>query len=467
MRIPKEIIALLGVALCVALSGCGEGENSAENPETEQRETVSEQEDTAPRQEETTSEQEETASEQEETASGQEETTLEPEETVSDPEPGTEDSQAVSSELPGAYQQMAMYIQEGFRMYHVEGEYQAYFGSIEGGASGIWVDGSYIGIWDETDSNYFTCDILLEGEGDQWREEMAFTYDAEADWYVFSSQYEPLFAGDSLWKERGDSYATEVKDNCVCQIVIARDADIAAPIRYDSENGPVEKDVYLEHIWNFGKENSGLAYEIVPKTYYYWDERLDVDISIQYLKVELEKGKEEMEEAINEKLREAFFYGSGWGDEDNVLVPGEQMYTDIERCYMITREDERYLSMRISEYNSYRLANHPNEWETGITFDMRTGEVVQLEDVLGRDRAGDDYTLGDLLESGAFRKLWVWLPEDGDWIEELKEEKGDDLLSDYETDFYLTDTGLGLITSMYRYYTCLEADYEDLGIKGF
>ncbi|MDE6673699.1 MAG: hypothetical protein K2K19_02645, partial [Acetatifactor sp.] len=73
----------------------------------------------------------------------------------------------------------------------------------------------------------------------------------------------------------------------------------------------------------------------------------------------------------------------------------------------------------------------------------------------------------DLLDSGAFRKLWVWLPEDGDWIEELKEEKGDDLLSDYETDFYLTDTGLGLITSMYREYTCLEADYEDLGIEGF
>lgn len=450
MRIPKEIIALLGVVLCVALSGCGEGENSAESLETEQEETVSEQEETVSGQEETTSEPEEMTSEQEETAS--------------ESEPGTEDSQAAFSELSGAYQQMAMYIQEGFRIYHVEGEYQAYFGPIKGGASGIWVDGRYVGMWDETDSNYFTCDILLEGEGDQWREELAFTYDAEADWYVFSSQYEPLFAGDSLWAEWGDSYAKEIQDNCVCQIVIARDADIAAPIRYDSENGPMEQDLYLDHLWNFSHEI--IAYEIIPKAYFYWDERLDVDISIRYPQVELKEGKEEMEEAINEKLREAFFYGYGWGDEDNVLVPREEMYTDIERYYMITREDERYLSMRIYEYNSYRLANHPNEWETGITFDMRTGEVVQLEDVLGRDRA-DDYTLGDLLDSGAFRKLWVWLPEDGDWIEELKEEKGDDLLSDYETDFYLTDTGLGLITSMYRYYTCLEADYEDLGIKGF
>ena len=414
MKIPRETIVLLGTVLCIMLSGCG-GENPAEIPETEQTGTESEQEEVA------------------------------------------------SSELSGAYQQMAMYIQEGFRMYHVEGEYQAYFGPIEGGASGIWVDGSYIGMGDKTDGNFFYCDILLEGESGQWREGMAFTYDAEADWYVFSSQYEPLFAGDSFWAERGDSYAADILDNCVCQITIARDADIAAPIRYDSENGPLEKELYLDRRWNFGEEDNGLAYQITPRAYYYWDERLDVDIDIQYPQVELEEGREEMEETINNKLREAFFYGYDWGEEINLLVPGEQMYTEIERSYMITREDERYLSMRIYEYNSFRGANHPNDWETGITFDMRTGEVVQLEDVLGKD----EYTLGDLLDSGAFRKLWVWVPEDEDWIEELKEEKGDDSLSNYESKFYLTDTGLGLITSLYRYYTCLEADYEDLGIKGF
>lgn len=37
---------------------------------------------------------------------------------------------------------------------------------------------------------------------------------------------------------------------------------------------------------------------------------------------------------------------------------------------------------------------------------------------------GDDYTLGDLLDSGAFCNLWVWMPEEEDWIDELKEEKG-------------------------------------------
>ncbi len=340
----------------------------------------------------------------------------------------TEGLPAASSELSGAYQQMAMYIQEGFRMYHVEGEYQAYFGPIEGGASGVWVDGCYVDTGDETDDVHFYCDILLEGESGQWREGIAFTYDAKADWYVFSSQYEPLFAGDSFWAEWGDSYVTDVLDNCVCQIAIARDADIAAPIRYDSENGPLEKDLLLDCIWDFGDKDNGLAYQITPRAYYYWDERLDVDISIRYPQVELEKGREEVEETINEKLREAFFYGYDWGDEDNLLVPGEEMYTEIERYYMITREDEQYLSMRIYEYNSSRLANHPNEWETGITFDMRTGEAVRLENVLGNDET-EELTLKELLDRGNFRCLWSWIPEDEDWIEKLKEEKGDDLLS--------------------------------------
>ena len=123
MKIRKEAIALLGAALCIMLSGCG-GENPAESPETEQAGT---------------------GTEQEKTASEPEETISEAEEMTSESEMGTEDSQAASSELAGAYQQMAMYIQEGFRMYHVEGEYQAYFGPIEGGASGGWLLCRYVG----------------------------------------------------------------------------------------------------------------------------------------------------------------------------------------------------------------------------------------------------------------------------------------------------------------------------------
>ncbi len=447
MKMRKLTIALSGVALCAALSGCGRG-NLGESPETNQEESPWEPAETVPEQEETISESRET---------------------TYHPDTEMEDSQTIFTELAGAYQQMALYIQEGFRVYHVEGEYQAYFGPIKGAASGMWVDGHYIGAGDEIDEEYFWCDILLEGEGEQWSEKLAFTYDPETDWYVFSSQYEPLFAGDTFWAEMEDSsYAAEVLADCVCQTVIARDADIAAPIRYDSEGGPMEKTLRMNRPWFFRGEGNGLSYQISPKVYYYWDDRLDVYIDIQYPQLDLEDDQKEMEEAINEKLREAFFYGYGWGEEDEPLDPSQEMYTNIERVYLITREDERYLSMRIHEYNDSRGANHPNEWETGITFDMRTGEVVCLEDVFGEDEM-ERLTLKDLLERGDFRCLWIWLPGGEGWIEELKEDKfyGDDSLRGYESKFYLTDTGFGLITSMYNEYTCLETDYEKLGIEGF
>ena len=417
MKIPKKTIVLLGTALCIVLSGCG-GVNPAESPKTESEETIPEPEETTPESEETIPE--------EETTPESEETISEPEETASEPETETEmeEPQAAFSELPDAYQQMALYIQEGFRMYHVE------------------------------------------GESGQWREEMAFTYDAEADWYAFYGQYEPLFSGDSFYVERGDSYAADILHNCVCQITIARDADIAAPIRYDSENGPMEKDLRMTPPWQFRDEDNGLSYQIIPRVYYYWDERLDVDIDIQYLQVELEEGQEEMEEAINEELRKAFFYGYDWDEEGNLLDPW--IYTESECRYMITREDERYLSMRIYTYNSSRNAAHPNAGEDGITIDMRTGEVVHLEDLLGQDKIENDYTMGELLDRGVFRRLWGWSMDDRDWIEEMKEEYGDTLLSDFGYDFYMTDTSLGWIIYQYgNYYICLEADYEDLGLEGF
>ena len=98
---------------------------------------------------------------------GGEELTKDLEESSYETEEQAESSPAASSELSGAYRQMAMYIQKGFRTYHVEGEYQAYFGPIEGGASGAWVDGGYVGTGDETDGVYYYCDILLEGESVQ------------------------------------------------------------------------------------------------------------------------------------------------------------------------------------------------------------------------------------------------------------------------------------------------------------
>lgn len=39
-------------------------------------------------------------------------------------------------------------------------------------------------------------------------------------------------------------------------------------------------------------------------------------------------------------------------------------------------------------------------------------------------------------------------------------------LSEYDSCFYLTENGLGIITFAGRYYNCLEASFEDLGIEG-
>lgn len=377
-----------------------------------------------------------------------------------------ENAPVENAQLSGAYEQMLMYIQEGFRTYHVEGEYAVYFGPIDGGASGSWADGRYTGMQEENIDDSFVCDILLEGESGQWREQIAFTYDAQEDWYVFEGQYEPLFTGDSFYAEWGESsFVADILSTYVCQTTIARDMDISAPIRYDSENGPLERELYLDPPWHFRGENNGLAYQILSRGYAYWDDRMDVYIDIQYPQIELEDGREEMEGEINERLREAFFYGYDW-EEKTMLVPVREKHVSIERSYMITREDERYLSMRIYEFNAGWGA-HPNEWETGITLDMQTGETVQLKDVLGESAAQEERTLGELLDSGAFRCLWIWMPGGEEWIEELKAERGDDPLSRYESLFYLTDTGLGLITSLDRYYTCLEADYQSLGMEDF
>lgn len=63
---------------------------------------------------------------------------------------------------------------------------------------------------------------------------------------------------------------------------------------------------------------------------------------------------------------------------------------------------------------------------------------------------------------------WGWEGDaDGEWLERLKEGAESIDLRAYDSYFYLTDTGLGLITFEGRYYTNLEAEFEDLGVEGF
>ncbi|MDE7445297.1 MAG: hypothetical protein K2N15_06275 [Lachnospiraceae bacterium] len=397
-------------AICILLAGCG-------NAGQEKVEIVSDA-----------------------TESSVEEVLSESETTVQDVKEN--DFAGLSPEQIDAYQQLTLYIQEGFRTYRIEGIYQAYFGEIEG------EDGKY------------ACDILLEGEDELWGERISYTYDEQSGWYSFKGQWECIFTKDSFWALReDDSFAKEIRKNYVYQTQIVKNLDIAVSIHYDSENGPIEHDE--RQILPFSEV---MGRYVQHYLYTYYDDRMDIYITIEYPQVWLED--DELEERINAALREAFFYT--YGVEEKEWNPGGEAYSDINRNYVITREDETYFSMRIYEYNSFRGANHPNEWETGITINMQTGEVLQLRDVIG-----DDWTLVSLLDTGAFQCLSFW--EDGSneessewWLQDVREQwenDDSDSLDEMDSDFYLTQDGLGLITFVSRYYTPIEAKFEDLGVE--
>ena len=402
-------------AICILLAGCG----NAEQEETEVIEIVSD------------------AAE-----SSVVEVPAESETTAQDVQEN--DFAGLSPEQIDAYQQLTLYIQEGFRTYGIEGTYQAYFGEIEG------EDRKYV-------------EILLEGEGELWREIISYTYDAQSGWYSFKGQSEGIFSKGSFWALREDaSFVEEIRKNYVYQTQIAKNLDIAVPIHYDSENGPIEHDE-----WQIVPDSEWAGGYVKPYLYTYYDDRMDIYITIEYPQVWLKDG--ELEERINAALRDAFFYT--YGTEEKEWNPGGEAYTEINRNYVITRADETYFSMRIYEYNSFRAANHPNEWETGITINMQTGEVLQLRDVIG-----DDWTPLSLLDTGAFQCLWVW--KDGNendeessewWLQSVREqwENNDRYgsLDALDSDFYLTQDGLGLITFVSRYYNPIEAKFEDLGVE--
>lgn len=265
-----------------------------------------------------------------------------------------------SAKLPpeqkDAYQQMSLYIQEGFRTYHIDDTYQAYFASIE-------------------DSEKGTCDILLEGENEWWEERIAYSYDAENGWYTFEGVFEPIFTQDrSFYKFRGyeidqdADFVANMRKTYVYSAEISKKTDMTLPIRYDSENGPIECD-----LWKMTPDSERTESYIKPYLYTYYDDRMDIYITIEYPQVSLEDN--ELEEQINAELKQAFFYSYGY-EEKNEWNPTDEAYGEITRNYVITREDEECLSIRIYEYNDFRGANHPNEWEQVLTINMKTGEPL-------------------------------------------------------------------------------------------
>lgn len=355
------------------------------------------------------------------------------------PEP-TEKPELTEAQLD-AYQQMTLFIQEGFRTYRVEGSYEAYFSAIE-----------------EEDGAY-SCNILLDGKENLWSEEIDYTYDAQTGWYTFEGQWEPILVQDTFWAlEEDDSFVVEIKTNYAYKTQIAQKLDIAIPIHYYAQSGPAEHQESML-LWH-GEEDKDLSYTLKPMIYTYQDNRLDVSTTIAYLQIYHDN--QELEDRINEHLKEAF-----------LLDSTEDMYSDTRIQYAVTRQDEKYLSIRSYWYFSVRGENHPSEGENAITIDMETGDVLTLQDVVG-----ETWTPLSLFESGFFHCQWVWRDGGGQSFEQLEQEWMDELikwekgtaattLQDYDDDFYLTEDSLGLITYASRYYTCIEAKLKDLGLEKF
>lgn len=356
-----------------------------------------------------------------------------------------------------AYQQMALYIQEGFRTYDIAGTYHAYFDSIDDA--------------DFADGTGCVIDILLEGNNGFWMERLRCSYDAENDWYTFKGIFEPIFTKNTWYYEYNghydaDSDADYVKkmlENPAYITTISKTQDSNLPVRYDAENGPLSYDSYK--ITPVSEWPGGY---LEPHLYTYYDDRMDLYITIDYPQIH-DAENEGLEARINAALRETFF--SAYNAELHKITeinPTKEAYGSITKNYVVTRADESYLSMRIYNYMDFRGNGHPGEWEDGLTINRKAGEILHLQDVVGKDK-----TPITLLDTDAFHIIWTMTPQDQtaaeqNWFQLLRKnwewyESGAEL-SSLDAKFYLTTDSLGLITDLSYEYLRMEASFADLGI---
>lgn len=337
-----------------------------------------------------------------------------------------------SPELPPMVRQELLFLQQGFRQHGVEGSYTVYFAPAG------------------EDQHQ---ELLLEDpEGIFWEESFTCTWDEERDWYVFSDLFEPVLAQNPAWNQarEADGETAAFQDSAVYQAELSADMDLGTPLRFDMPPGPVAYD----RQWGGGKEAPD---RMLFCLYLYQDPRLDFRAEIEYPQYAEYLVDFPNPEKVNERIREAFFYG--YYDED-ALHPEQRMRGTIVRNSTVTRADGKYLSLRISEDNVFMNAPHPNSWYTGLTVDLETGEVLTLRDVLGPDR-----TVEDLLDSGAFRCEQVW--EEGREAAECAQIEEAGIRLDSTGDFYLTEDTLGLIGSLGRYYFYMEAPLSALGLEAW
>ncbi|MDE6063965.1 MAG: hypothetical protein K2G20_05205, partial [Lachnospiraceae bacterium] len=283
--------------------------------------------------------------------------------------------------------------------------------------------------------------------------------------YTFTWQYGPAMTQDDSFAYDADSsHVEELLENCIYETTLSLDTVIEAPIRYYAPSGPFIFDSLFAALSPFTKSKT-----ISAELYTYQDDRMGVSVVIHY--PALCVSDSDLTKTLNARIRDAFFYGYNWNEEPNLLMPEREILTSIERDYLITREDEQYFSVCISDYSEVRRSAGPYEQKTGLTLSLETGEALTLRDIVG-----EKYTARQLLNSGAFHCMWgdlsdyldeEWMAEaDGEWMAEIAEHYQYWELEDFDTNFYLTDDSLGLIVTVFAdEYICIEAKLSDLGLE--
>lgn len=350
------------------------------------------------------------------------------------------------------YRQFALYIWQGLREYGIEGSFTAWFQKPE--EEGLQA-------------------VALEKDGEMWLERFTFAYDQDSSWYTILSAYEPVMCGEPGNDDYTFFYQDEeeirgIKDKAGYQMLLNSNQPLSVVPRFDGPAGAVIRDESIS-VWTFDQPSYVSGWE-----YLLLDERKAAFIRIIYPQIRLDSGEageavKQREGKLNGILRDSFFYG--YDHQEKKWKPEQEMWDTIDRSYRVTKSTDHCLSMRIYESNNFRKANHPNEWETGLTLNLDTGDKISLSSFL-REEFGRPVTLDELLSSGVFEAQWIW--SDGwtgtreeasrAWVDDIRKynEKYGHTLETMEDYFYLTDTGLGLITFQGRYYTNIEARFDDL-----
>lgn len=348
------------------------------------------------------------------------------------------------------YRQFALYIWQGLREYHIEGSFTAWFQKPK--EEGVQV-------------------VVLEKGQETWLERLSFEVN-EDGWLTILPSYEPVMCGepgnqDSLFYYQDEEEISQVMSRPDYHMVIDQSEPLSIVTRFDRPQGMRSRDEMVTS-WSFGQWPNINSHE-----YLLWDERKDANIRILYPEVYFNAEEAGKGEKINRIIKDSFFYGYYGEGNEETWEPEKEMWITIDRSYLITKNTEDCISMRIYESNDYRRAAHPNEWETGLTLDLQTGEKISLQTFL-TSILGREITLEQLLSTGVFKTQWLWSDSgDGEqteddlseeWIRKIREEyKGYGYtLEDMENSFYLTETGLGLITFQGRYYTNIEAELDEL-----